>query len=144
MFSYIAIVNQKTCMYTYMHVCIYTIPFHCMTLNYIPLHYMTLNYIALYKYIHTSVRILLNISCNHATYIYEGCSKFFHLENAIFAKKNFFRRTFANSMFIFRGTCWPRFLRKTWTRDILKLFQPSDPLSHFILRQLHLNIYVLL
>ena len=28
--------------------------------------------------------------------------------------------------------------------DILKLFQASDPLSHFILRPLHLNIYVLL
>ena len=27
---------------------------------------------------------------------------------------------------------------------ILKLFQASDPLSHFILRPLHLNIYVLL
>ena len=27
--------------------------------------------------------------------------------------------------------------------DILKLFQASDPLSHFILRPLHLNIYVL-
>ena len=77
-------------------------------------------------------------------YICEGCSKFFHLENAIFAKKNYFRRTFANSMFIFRGTCWPRFLRKTWMCDILKLFQASDPSSHFILRQLHLNIYVLL
>ena len=59
-------------------------------------------------------------------------------------KKKFFRRTFANSMFIFRGTCWPRFLRKTWMCDILKLFQASDPLSHFILRPLHLNIYVLL
>ena len=76
--------------------------------------------------------------------IYEGCSKFFHLENVIFAKKKFFRRTFANSMFFFRGTCWRRFLRKTWMCDILKLFQASDPSSHFILRQLHLNIYVLL
>ena len=75
---------------------------------------------------------------------YEGCSKFFHLENVIFAKKNFFRRTFANSMFFFRGTCWRRFLRKTWMCDVLKLFQASDPSSHFILRQLHLNIYVLL
>ena len=28
-------------------------------------------------------------------------------------------------------------------RDILKLFQASDPSSHFIQRQLHLNIYVL-
>ena len=44
-------------------------------------------------------------------------------------------------MFFFRGTCWRRFLRKTWMRDILKLFQASDPSSHFILRQLHLNIY---
>ena len=34
-------------------------------------------------------------------------------------KKKFFRRTFANSMFIFRGTCWPRFLRKTWMCDIM-------------------------
>ena len=76
--------------------------------------------------------------------IYEGCSKFFHLENVIFAKKKFFCRTFANSIFIFRGTCWPRFFRKTWMCDILKLFQASDPLSHFILRQLHLNIHVLL
>ena len=59
-------------------------------------------------------------------------------------KKNYFRRTFANSMFFFRGTCWPRFLRKTWMCDILKLFQASDPSSHFILRQLYLNIYVLL
>ena len=59
-------------------------------------------------------------------------------------KKKYFRRTFANSMFIFRGTCWPRFLRKTWMCDILKLFQASDPSSHFILLQLHLNIYVLL
>ena len=74
---------------------------------------------------------------------YQGCSKFFHLENVIFAKKKFFRRTFANSMFFFRGTCWPRFLRKTWMCDNLKLFQASDPSSHFILRQLHLNIYVL-
>ena len=77
-------------------------------------------------------------------YVHEGCSKFFHLENVIFAKQNYFRRTFANSMFFFRGTCWPRFLRKTWMCDILKLFQASDPSSHFILRQLHLNIYVLL
>ena len=68
-----------------------------------------------------------------------------HLENVIFAKKKkFFRRTFANSMFFFRCTCWPRFLRKTWMCGILKLFQASDPSSHFILRQLHLNIYVLL
>ena len=59
-------------------------------------------------------------------------------------KKIFFRRTFANSMFFFRGSCWPRFSRKTWMCDILKLFQASDPSSHFILRQLHLNIYVLL
>ena len=58
-------------------------------------------------------------------------------------KTNYFRRTFANSMFIFRGTCWRRF-RKTWMCDILKLFQASDPSSHFILRQLRLNIYVLL
>ena len=59
-------------------------------------------------------------------------------------KNCFFRRTFANSMFFFRGTCWQRFLRKTWMCDILKLFQASDPSSHFILRQLHLNIFVLL
>ena len=59
-------------------------------------------------------------------------------------KKNYFRRTFANSMFFFRGTCWRRFLRKTWICDILKLLQASDPSSHFILRQLQLNIYVLL
>ena len=80
----------------------------------------------------------------HTQHIHEGCSKFFHLENVIFAKKIYFRPTFANSMFFFRGTCWPRFLRKTWMCDILKLFQASDPSSHFILRQLHLNIYVLL
>ena len=61
--------------------------------------------------------------------LYEGCSKFFHLENVIFAKKKFFRRTFANSMFFFRGTCWRRFFRKTWMCDILKLFQASDPSS---------------
>ena len=84
------------------------------------------------------------VKCIHIWYSYEGCSKFFHLENVIFAKKKFFRRTFANSMFFFRGTCWRRFLRKTWMCDILKLFQASDPSSHFILRQLRLNIYVLL
>ena len=55
--------------------------------------------------------------------------------------KKIFRRAFANSMFFFRGTCWRRFLRKTWMSDILKLFQASDASSHIILRQLHLNIY---
>ena len=53
-------------------------------------------------------------------YIHEGCSKFLHVENVIFSKKNYFRQTLANPMFIFSGTCWPRLVRRTWMRDILK------------------------
>ena len=48
---------------------------------------------------------------NTHIYIYEGCSKFLHVEECVISSK---------------------------------LLQASDPLSHFILRQLHLNIYILL
>ena len=51
-----------------------------------------------------------NINITHI-YIYEGCSKFLHVEECVISSK---------------------------------LLQASDPLSHFILRQLHLNIYILL
>ena len=77
-------------------------------------------------------------------YIYEGCSKFFHLENVIFAKKKLLSPNFRELHVYLSRYMLPRFLRKTWMCDILKLFQASDPASHFILRQLHLNIYVLL
>ena len=59
-------------------------------------------------------------------------------------KKNYFRQTLANPMFIFSGTCWPRLARKTLARDLLKFVPGPCSLSHFILWQLHLNIYVLL
>ena len=59
-------------------------------------------------------------------------------------KKISFAELSRTPCFFFRGTCRRRFLRRTWMCDILKLFQASDPSSHFILRQLHLNIYVLL
>ena len=56
----------------------------------------------IYKYIY--MRVVLN------SFIWKTSSS---------PNKNSFRRTFANSMFFFRGTCWPRFLRKTWMCDIL-------------------------
>ncbi len=59
--------------------------------------------------------------------------------------KKFFRQTLvADPSFIFNGTCWPRLVRKHWRVISSNLFQASAPLSHFILWQLHLNIYVLL
>ena len=76
------------------------------------------------------------------TYIYEGCSKFFHVENVIFAQKKYFRQTLANPMFTFSGTCRPRLVRKTLVRDLLKFVPGLCSLSQFILWQLHLNIYV--
>ena len=49
--------------------------------------------------------------------IFEGCSKFGKRTSS---PKKIFRQTFANPAFIFSGTCWPRFLRRTWMCDILK------------------------
>ena len=76
--------------------------------------------------------------------INEGCSKFFHLENVIFAKKKLLSPNFRDLHVFLSRYMLAKILRKTWMCDILKLFQASDPSSHFILRQLHLNIYVLL
>ena len=79
--------------------------------------------------------------------IYEGCSKFFHLENAIFAKKKFLSPNFRELHVYLSRYMLAKIFKKNmdvWYHDILKLFQASDPLSHFILRPLHLNIYVLL
>ncbi len=59
-------------------------------------------------------------------------------------KKYSFRQTLANPMFIFSGTCRPRLVRKHWCVISSNLFQAFAPLSHFILWQLHLNIYILL
>ena len=63
---------------------------------------------------------VLQCCYGNACYVVEGCSKFFHVENAIFARKKFFRQTLANPMFIFSGACWPRLVRRTWMCDILK------------------------
>ena len=84
------------------------------------------------------------IQPNVAKYsIHEGCSKFLHVEKAIFARKKNFRQTFANQTFILAVHVGQGFQEEHGCVISSKLF-PSDPLSHFILRQLHLNIYVLL
>ena len=104
----------------------------------------------IFMYTYTFIAIDICIQYEYI-YIYqytinicEGCSKFFHVENAIFARKKFFRQTLANPTFIFSRTCWPRLVRRTWMCDILK-FAPGV----WSLVTLHsvaaaLNIYVLL
>ena len=58
--------------------------------------------------------------------------------------KKYFPQTLANHMFIFSETCRPRLVRKPLMRDLLKFVPGVCSLSHFILWQLHLNIYGLL
>ena len=98
----------------------------------------------MYMYINTYICIytFIYILC-----IYEGCSKFFHLENAIFAKKKILSPNFRELHVYLSRYMLAKIFKKNMDVtmcDILKLFQASDPLSHFILRPLHLNIYVLL
>ena len=53
-------------------------------------------------------------------HIYEGCPKFFHVDNVIFAKKSILSPNFSEPDVYFSGTFWPRLVRRTWMCDILK------------------------
>ena len=81
--------------------------------------------------------------------VHHVCSKFFHAETDIVANKKIVRQTLVNPMFIFSSTCCPTLESKTLTSktlmsDLLKFVPGVCSLSHFVLWQLHLNIYVLL
>ena len=76
--------------------------------------------------------------------LYEGCPKFFHLENAIFAKKIISPNFRELHVYLSRYMLAKILRNKNGCVISKKLFQASDPSSQLILRQLHLNIYVLL
>ena len=53
--------------------------------------------------------------------IYEGCSKFFHLENAIFVKKKFLSPNFRELHVYLSRYMLVKILRKTWMCNIIIL-----------------------
>jgi len=83
------------------------------------------------------------IAVKKTTMLWQGLSntELNSKQNVIFAKQSssgkrhlrqkiiLFRRTFANSMFIFRGTCWQRTWRKTWMCGVIS----SNCSRHLIL-----------